>query len=82
LIAEGTLGVVLGSFMAMTLGAARTQYQGRYHTRKRKLEKKRAAGQGLELAQGADSRDRPKVFFAIASQLHGLRKHHGCRNIS
>lgn len=39
LIAEGTLGVVLGSLIAMTLGAALTQYRGRYYMKKRKLEK-------------------------------------------
>jgi NhaA family Na+:H+ antiporter len=40
LIAEGTLGVVLGSLIAMTLGAVMAQYRGRYYMRKRRLEKK------------------------------------------
>lgn len=39
-IAQGTLGVVLGSFMAMTLGALLAQYRGRNHMRKRRLEAK------------------------------------------
>ena len=39
LISEGTLGVVLGSLIAMTLGAALSQYRGRYLMRKRRLEK-------------------------------------------
>jgi NhaA family Na+:H+ antiporter len=39
LISEGTLGVVLGSLIAMTLGAALSQYRGRYYMRKRRIEK-------------------------------------------